>query len=61
MKEKDFEEKCPAILSVVKKEWIDLALNDYFNKGKEILYFSTDSINITSAGTLKDKSHYPGL
>lgn len=51
-------EKYPAILSLVEKNWIRQAFDDYFSKGKTILYFCTDSNCIKPAGSLNIKHVY---
>ncbi len=58
MKEINNGEKYPAILSLVEKKWIDQAFDDYFSKGKTVLYFGTNSKGIKPADSLNVKYIY---
>ena len=48
----------PAILSLIEERWIHQALNNYFSKGRDILYFSSNSVGIKPAASLNIKHVY---
>jgi len=47
----------PALLSLVEEKWIEQAFANYFSRGKEILYFCTNS-NIKATGELNIRHVY---
>jgi hypothetical protein len=51
------EEKYPAILSIVEKFWIEQAFL-YFDEGKDILYFVSDSTQLGPVNSLNIKHVY---
>jgi hypothetical protein len=46
--------KYPAILSLVEERWIQQAFDQYFSKGRTVLYFCTNSAHLKSASDLNN-------